>query len=131
MSRFDEELTKYMELSKDLTNKEIALNKIGMSIETKKASTEKLTLIIHKIQNAIDEARKVTDVWIVISEEIKSMKTEASVARNNLPQGEEKKEKFDELYDYLSSTYEDWKSIQVQGLELTNVFNQDTQTDSE
>ena len=111
-----------MKLNYDLSHKNVNLEEVKMTTKTKGLAAQRLGELIRKVKYAITEAKMVQRFWTDIFNIVESLGKTASAATSYLSD-EEKKKKFEYLFDYMKSSYDDWKKIKEIALDITNTFN--------
>ena len=120
--RYDQEMQKYMKLNYDLSHKYADLGEVKMTTKTKELAAKRLGELIRKIKYAKTEAEMVQRFWTDIFNIVESMGKNAGAVTSYLSD-EEKKKKFDYLFDYMKSSYVDWKKINEIAFDITSTFN--------
>ena len=111
----------YMSLHMDLKSKQLDFNQVVMTTEAKVLATKNLEDLIRKVHFAIKEAKMITNFWTNISSNVEDMGKQAMAATKYLS-ADEKRKKFDYLFEYLKSSFEDWKHIKEIAVQISNAF---------
>merc|ERR1712156_311068 len=120
--KFDDAMADYKRLATELMKGNENLHKVTMTTLSKSTASARLEILLGKINNAISEATRIRDTWININDEVNNMRIEAESGKDLLTK-DEKKIKFEYVFNYLNATTTDWKAIQGLALTITNTFN--------
>ena len=111
-----------MELTIGLSDKKQQLEQVAMTTVTKGWAAKRLEELIRKVKLAITEAEMVQRFWTDIFNIVESLGKDATAATSYLS-NEEKKKKFEYLFEYMRSSFKDWQKINEIALDITNEFN--------
>ena len=120
--RFDDEIDNYKMLKLSLQNKLNEFDQVVMTTTTKQLASERLDGLIRKIEHAIKETKYVQKFWTDTSNVVESLRKHASMAKGYIS-NEEKKEKFEYLFDHLKSLFDDWKRNKDIAIQVAKIFN--------
>eukprot|EP00088_Acartia_fossae_P052889 TRINITY_DN59958_c0_g1_i1.p1 TRINITY_DN59958_c0_g1~~TRINITY_DN59958_c0_g1_i1.p1 ORF type:complete len:263 (+),score=25.62 TRINITY_DN59958_c0_g1_i1:31-789(+) len=127
---FDQEMTEYMKLKQDMSQKQLFLFEVFMTTETKQKVCEELSTLIRMVNNAIREAKMITKTWTDIYQQIDSMR-KTSQAGQTYSDEQDKEAAFNKVFDFLRGMNSDWTTIQTISLTISDTFNENEENDLE
>ena len=111
----------YKVLKFNLQDKVNELEQVAMTTTTKQLASKRLDELIRKIKHAIKEAKDVQKFWTDIFNVVESLRKHASMAKGYIS-NEEKKKKFEYLFDHLNSLFDDWKRNKEIAIKVAKIF---------